>query len=64
MIWRQYATRLPAAEPRPGPTAIPFSFAKWTKSHTIRKYALKPIRSMTPSSISIRSTASAGGGSP
>ena len=28
MISRQYATRLPAAEPRPGPTLIPFRFAK------------------------------------
>ncbi len=28
---------LPAAEPRPGPTLIPFRFAKPTKSATIRK---------------------------
>ena len=32
-----FATDLPAAEPRPGPTMIPFDFAKWIKSHTIRK---------------------------
>ncbi len=35
-----------------------------TKSQTIRKYALKPMRSITSSSISMRSTAAAGGGSP
>ena len=31
-------TRLPAAEPRPGPTGMPFSFEKRMKSQTIRKY--------------------------
>ena len=64
MICRQYATRLPAALPRPGPTAMPLSFAYFTKSHTMRKYASKPIRLTTSSSISMRSIASAGGGSP
>ena len=34
---RQYETRLPAAEPRPGPTLIPLRFAKPMKSATIRK---------------------------
>ena len=34
----QYATRLPAAEPRPGPTGIPCSRAWRMKSQTIRKY--------------------------
>ena len=29
--------RLPAAEPRPGPTPMPFCFAKRMKSQTIRK---------------------------
>jgi hypothetical protein len=37
VISRQYATRLPAALPRPGPTPIPFVFAKWMKSQTMRK---------------------------
>ena len=37
VIWRQYATIDPAAEPRPGPTAIPESFAYLTKSQTIKK---------------------------
>ena len=37
VISRQYATSEPAAEPRPGPTLIPFRFAKWMKSQTIRK---------------------------
>ena len=31
------ATTLPAAEPRPGPTGIPCSFAQLMKSATIRK---------------------------
>jgi hypothetical protein len=43
---------------------MPLSFAYLTKSHTIRKYDSKPIRSITPSSVSRRSTAVAGGGSP
>jgi len=34
---RQYATRLPAAEPRPGPTGMPCSRAYRMKSHVIRK---------------------------
>jgi hypothetical protein len=34
---RQYAASDPAAEPRPGPTEIPFFLAKAMKSQTIRK---------------------------
>jgi hypothetical protein len=37
VISRQYATRLPAAEPRPGPTLTPFCFANRMKSQTMRK---------------------------
>ncbi len=54
----------PAAEPRPGPTAMPLSLEKRTKSQTIRKYDSKPISAITPSSKSARSRASAGTGSP
>ena len=36
VISRQYAASEPAAEPRPGPTWMPFVFAKWMKSQTIR----------------------------
>ena len=43
---------------------MPLSLANLTKSQTIRKYAAKPTLLITPSSISSRSTASAGGGSP
>jgi hypothetical protein len=32
-----HATRLPAAEPRPGPTGMPWSFAQLMKSATMRK---------------------------
>ena len=32
-----YATSEPAAEPRPGPTAIPFRLDHWMKSATTRK---------------------------
>ena len=32
-----YETIEPAAEPRPGPTAMPFSFAHMMKSATTRK---------------------------
>ena len=34
---------LPAAEPLPGPTYIPFSLANFIKSHTMMKYPLYPI---------------------
>ena len=64
VIRRQYETIEPAAEPRPGPTAMPLSFAYLMKSQTIRKYAAKPMLTMTSSSMFNRSTASAGGGSP
>ncbi len=37
VISSAYATIEPAADPRPGPTAILRSFAYFTKSHTIRK---------------------------
>ena len=37
VILSAYETIEPAADPRPGPTAIPLSFANLTKSHTIRK---------------------------
>jgi hypothetical protein len=37
VMLRPKETIEPAAEPRPGPTAIPFSFAYLTKSQTIRK---------------------------
>jgi hypothetical protein len=37
VIRSAYETIDPAAEPRPGPTAIPLSFANLTKSQTIRK---------------------------
>ena len=35
---RQYATRLPAAEPLPGPTGMPLFLACLMKSSTMRKY--------------------------
>ena len=47
---RQYATQLDAADPRPGPTRIRFSRAYLMRSQTTRKYAGKPMSSMTPSS--------------
>ena len=47
---KEYETRLPAAEPLPGPTGIMLSFAYLTKSAVIKKYPAKPIFSMTPSS--------------
>ena len=37
VMWRAYVTIEPAALPRPGPTGMPALFAKFTKSHTIRK---------------------------
>ncbi len=42
----------PAAEPRPGPTRIPFLFAHMMKSATTRKYEQKPIWVMMPISYS------------
>jgi hypothetical protein len=50
VIRRAYATRLPAALPRPGPTGIPRSLAYPMKSATIRKYPEKPVFSITESS--------------
>src|SRR6185437_1359006 len=38
VIFKEYDTTEPAADPRPGPTAIPLSFAQLTKSATTRKY--------------------------
>ena len=38
--------------PRPGPTIIPFSFAKFIKSHVIKKYSTYPILLITPNSYS------------
>ena len=38
MIPSEYATRLPAALPLPGPTGIPLSLAKFIKSETTKKY--------------------------
>jgi hypothetical protein len=37
VMFSAYETIEPAAEPRPGPTAIPLSLAYLTKSQTIRK---------------------------
>ena len=50
MIFKQYETSEPTAEPRPGPTGMPRSRAYFTKSQTIRKYDEKPILVMTSSS--------------
>ena len=48
---RQYATTLPAAEPRPGPTMTPSLLrAELMKSCTMRKYPGKPIVFMMCSS--------------
>ncbi len=49
----------PAAEPRPGPTAMPLSLDQFTRSATIRKYDSYFIFSITPSSYSIRSSTDA-----
>jgi len=46
----RYATNEPAADPRPGPTTMPLSFAQFTKSWTMRKYDANPVRVMTSSS--------------
>ena len=40
----------PAAEPRPGPTGMPFSRDQLMKSQMMRKYAGNPMSLMTPSS--------------
>ncbi len=47
-----YATSEPAAEPRPGPTAMPCPFAHMMKSATTRKYAGNPICTMVSISYS------------
>ena len=52
---RAYATRLPAADPRPGPTGMPRDRAKLMMSHTIRKYPAYPIVVMTSNSSRSRS---------
>ncbi len=55
VIFRQYATTEPTAEPRPGPTGMSWSRAYLMKSQTMRKYDAKPILLMMPSSYSKRS---------
>ncbi len=47
-----YATSEPAAEPRPGPTAMPWLLAHMMKSATTRKYAGNPIWMMVSISYS------------
>ena len=47
-----YATIEPAAEPRPGPTAMPLFLAHMMKSATTRKYPGNPIWMMTSISYS------------
>ncbi len=47
-----YATIEPAAEPRPGPTAMPLFLAHMMKSATTRKYPGKPIWMMMSISYS------------
>ncbi len=54
VMFRAYATKLPAAEPLPGPTGIPLFFAKWMKSATIKKYPEYPMDLMIVSSSSRR----------
>ncbi len=49
------ATSDPAADPRPGPTGIPLSFAHPIKSLTIKKYVTNPIREIREISVSRRS---------
>ena len=44
---KEYETRLPAADPRPGPTGIILSLAYFTKSAVIKKYPANPIFSIT-----------------
>ncbi len=48
------ATRLPAAEPRPGPTTIPLFLAQLIKSETIKKYEAKPVFLIISNSYSSR----------
>ena len=43
VIPKEYETKLPAAEPRPGPTGIMLSLAYFTKSAVIKKYPANPI---------------------
>ena len=43
MILKAQATKEPAPEPLPGPTAILLSFAQFIKSETIKKYPVNPI---------------------
>ena len=59
VIFKQYETTEPTAEPRPGPTGMSWSRAYLMKSHTIRKYDAKPILMMTSSSYSNRSRSAA-----
>ena len=43
VIPNEYETKLPAADPRPGPTGMLLSLAYLTKSAVIKKYPAKPI---------------------
>jgi len=61
---KQYATAQPAAEPRPGPTRTPLSFAYLIRSHTMRKYDANPMFLMTCNSNAKRSMTAAGSTSP
>ena len=51
VIPRDHATRLPAADPLPGPTGMSLLLAYSMKSVTIRKYPGNPIPFMTFSSL-------------
>ena len=55
VIFKQYATTEPAADPRPGPTETPISLAALIKSSTIKKYPGYPVLAMTSNSKSSRS---------
>ena len=55
VIPREYATRLPAADPLPGPTGIPLSLAYRIISATIRKYPGNSMSFITEISFSRRS---------
>ncbi len=57
-------TRLPAAEPLPGPMAMPCDRAHLRSSETIRKYPGKPMSLMTPSSKSSLAVSAASGSLP
>ncbi len=59
-----YATREPAALPRPGPTGIPCSLLQRMKSHTMRKYETNPMCSMTEVSSASRASTAAESGLP